>query len=53
LGTGSLQDTKQLSQNRTAPQHIFIKTTSTENRERILKAVREKKANNIKVNPSK
>jgi hypothetical protein len=31
-----------LDQNRTSPWHI-IKTTSTENRERILKAVREKK----------
>jgi hypothetical protein len=30
-----------LDQNRTNPQHIFIKTTSTENRERILKALRE------------
>jgi hypothetical protein len=36
-----------LDQNRTTPQHIIIKTTSTENRERILKAVREKKTNNI------
>jgi hypothetical protein len=32
-----------LDQNRTSPWHIIIKTTSTENRERILKAVREKK----------
>jgi chromosome segregation ATPase len=32
-----------LDQNRTTPQHIIIKTTSTENRERILKVVREKK----------
>jgi hypothetical protein len=32
-----------LDQDRTTPQHIIIKTTSTENRERILKAVREKK----------
>jgi tRNA A37 threonylcarbamoyladenosine dehydratase len=31
-----------LDQNRTSPQHITIKTTSTENRERLLKAVREK-----------
>jgi hypothetical protein len=30
-------------QNRATPQVIIIKTTSTENRERILKAVREKK----------
>jgi chromosome segregation ATPase len=34
---------KGLDQNRTIPQHIIIKTTSTENRERILKSVREKK----------
>jgi hypothetical protein len=33
-------------QNRTTPQHIIIKTTSTEYSERILKAVREK-TNNI------
>jgi hypothetical protein len=32
-----------LDQNRTSPRHIMIKTTSTENRERILSAVREKK----------
>jgi hypothetical protein len=32
-----------LDQNRTSPRHIIIKTRSTENRERILKAVREKK----------
>jgi hypothetical protein len=32
-----------LDQNRTCPQHLLIKTTSTENRERILEAVREKK----------
>jgi hypothetical protein len=30
-------------QNRTTPQHIIIKTTNTETRERILKAIREKK----------
>jgi hypothetical protein len=29
-------------QNRTTPRHIIIKTTSTEYRERILKAVKEK-----------
>jgi hypothetical protein len=34
-------------QNTTTPRHISIKTTSTETRERILKAVREKKTNNI------
>jgi hypothetical protein len=32
-----------LNQNRTTPRHIIVKTTSTENRERIMKAVREKK----------
>jgi Mg2+ and Co2+ transporter CorA len=32
-----------LNQNKTTLQHIIIKTTSTENKERILKAVREKK----------
>jgi hypothetical protein len=32
-----------LDQNRASPWHITIKTTSTENRERILKSVREKK----------
>jgi hypothetical protein len=32
-----------LDQNRTTPEYIIIKATSTENRERILKAVREKK----------
>jgi hypothetical protein len=32
-----------LDQNRTSHQHIIIKTISTDNRERILKAVREKK----------
>jgi hypothetical protein len=36
-----------LDQNRTIPWHIIIKTTSTENREKILKAVREEKTNNI------
>jgi hypothetical protein len=32
-----------LEQNRTTPQQIITKTTSTEKRERIMKAVREKK----------
>jgi hypothetical protein len=32
-----------LDQNRTTPQHSIIKTTIIENRQRILKAVREKK----------
>jgi hypothetical protein len=34
---------KRLDQNITSPQHIIIKTRSTENKERILKAVRERK----------
>jgi ribosomal protein L39E len=44
---------KRYNQNRMTPQHIIIKTTSTENRERILKTVREKKQITYKVNPSK
>jgi hypothetical protein len=32
-------------QNKTTPQHIIIKTTSKENKERILKAIREKTNN--------
>jgi hypothetical protein len=32
-----------LDQNRTTPWHVIIKTTNIENRERILKSVREKK----------
>jgi hypothetical protein len=35
--------------NRTIPQYIIIKTTSTETRERILKSVREKKQITYKV----
>jgi hypothetical protein len=34
---------KSLDQNRTTPLYIIIKTTSTHNKERILKAEREKK----------
>jgi hypothetical protein len=34
-------------QNRTTPRHIITKTTSTEIRERILKAVMREKTNNI------
>jgi hypothetical protein len=40
-------------QNRTTPLHIIIITTSTENRERILKAVREKKQITYKGKPIK
>jgi hypothetical protein len=42
-----------LDQNRTSPQHIIFKTTSTENRERILKAVREKNQITFKSKPIK
>jgi hypothetical protein len=42
-----------LDQNRTSPQHIIIKTTSIENTERILKALREKKQMTYKVKPIK
>jgi hypothetical protein len=42
-----------LDQNITSPWHIIIKTTSTENRERILKAVREKKQITYKSKPIK
>jgi hypothetical protein len=42
-----------LDQNRTTPQHIIIKTTSTENRERILKGVREEKQITCKGKPIK
>jgi hypothetical protein len=41
------------NQNRTTPRHIIIKTTSSETRERILKAVRVKIQQHTKVNPSK
>jgi hypothetical protein len=40
-------------QNRTTPRHMIIKTTNTENRERILKAVREKKQITYKGKPIK
>jgi hypothetical protein len=40
---------KRYNQNRMTPQHIIIKTTSTEKR-RILKAVREKKQVTYKAN---
>jgi hypothetical protein len=40
-------------QNRTTPQHIIIKITSTENKEKILKAVREKKQVTYKGKPIK
>jgi hypothetical protein len=42
-----------LDQNRTSLWHVIIKTTSTENRERILKAVREKKQITYKGKPIK
>jgi hypothetical protein len=40
-------------QNRISPQHIIIKTTSTGNKERILKAIREKKQITHKSKPIK
>jgi hypothetical protein len=40
-----------LDQNRTIPRNIIIKTTNTEYRERILKAVREKKQITYKGKP--
>jgi hypothetical protein len=40
-------------QNRTSPQHIIIRRTSTENRKRILKAIREKKQITYKGKPIK
>jgi hypothetical protein len=42
-----------LEQNTASPQHCIIKTTSTENRERILKAVKEKKQITYKGKPIK
>jgi hypothetical protein len=42
-----------LDQTRTTPQHITIKTKSTENRERILKTLREKKQITYKGKPIK
>jgi hypothetical protein len=42
-----------LEQNTTIPPHIIIKTTSTENRERVLKVVREKKQIAYKGKPIK
>jgi hypothetical protein len=42
-----------LDQNRTSPQHIIVKRTSTEHRERILKAIREKKQITCKDKPIK
>jgi hypothetical protein len=42
-----------LDQKRTTPQYIIIKTISTENRERILKAKKEKKQITYKGKPIK
>jgi mannose-6-phosphate isomerase-like protein (cupin superfamily) len=42
-----------LGQNRTSPQNIIIKTTSTENRERILMVVRGEKQITYKNKPIK
>jgi hypothetical protein len=42
-----------LDQNRTSPWHIIIKTTSTENKEGMLKAVRQKRQITYKSDPIK
>jgi hypothetical protein len=42
-----------LDQNRTTPRHIIINTTSTENKERTLKTIREKKQITYKGKPVK
>jgi hypothetical protein len=42
-----------LDQNRTSPWHIVIKTPVTEDRERMLKAVRENEQITYNINPSK
>jgi hypothetical protein len=42
-----------LDQNRTTPCHVIIKTTRTENRERILNAISEKKQITYKGKPIK
>jgi hypothetical protein len=44
---------KTFDQNRTSSQHIIIRTTSTENREGILKGIREKKQITYKGKPIK
>jgi hypothetical protein len=44
---------KRLDQNKTSPLHMTIKIISIENRERILKAVREKKQITYKGKPIK
>jgi hypothetical protein len=43
----ALRAPKRLGQNRTSPWHIIIETGSIKNRERILKAIREKNSNNM------
>jgi hypothetical protein len=49
----AIRTPNRLDQNRTIPRNISIKTTGTENRERILKAVREKKQITNKGKPIK
>jgi hypothetical protein len=44
---------KRHDQNRTSPRHIVVKTTSTENKERIVKTVKEKKQITYKGKPIK
>jgi tRNA A37 threonylcarbamoyladenosine dehydratase len=50
---GASRTTNRYNQNRTTPWHIIIKTTSTETRERLLKAVRQKKKITYKGKPIK
>jgi hypothetical protein len=49
----SLRKKNENCPNRTSPWHIIIKTTSTENRERVLKSVRKKKQITHKTTPIK
>jgi hypothetical protein len=48
---GSLQNTKLLGPKEKHPRHIIIKTLSTQNKERILKAAKSAKKSHIKANP--
>jgi hypothetical protein len=50
---GAFMTQNRLDQNITSQWHFIIKTTSIENRERKLKALREKKTICREVNPSK
>jgi hypothetical protein len=50
---GASRTPNRLDQNRTSPRHIIIKTTSIEKKDRILKAIREKKQITYKGKPIK